>query len=69
MKRAVTKWTRDQDQIEHHCASMVPLTDMLCILLAQPDAETAIDGMHAVLLMVADHARAIREINAQSQTV
>jgi len=37
-----------QDQIAHHCDNLIPLADMLCILLAQPDGETAIDGMHKV---------------------
>jgi hypothetical protein len=63
MKKVATTWSRERDQIEHHCGNLIPLADPMCILLAKPDAETAIDGMHKVMLTIADHARSIRDIN------
>lgn len=39
---------------------VVDLADLLAILLAQPDAETAIDGMHKVAQIIGDHARSVR---------
>jgi hypothetical protein len=33
---------------------------LLAILLAQPDADTAIDQMHRVSNLIVDHARVIR---------
>ena len=40
--------------------AIIDLGSMLAILLAQPDAETAINGMRHVAITIVDHARAIR---------
>ena len=34
---------------------------MLLMMLAQPDADTAIDGMHRVMQIISEHAHALRE--------
>ncbi|WP_439356672.1 hypothetical protein [Bradyrhizobium sp. DASA03007] len=46
--------------------NIVLLIDMLVVLLAQPDAETAIDGMHRVTQIISDHAHALRDRLQQS---
>ena len=33
---------------------------LLCVLLAQPDADAAIDQMHRVAWLIVDHVRAIQ---------
>ena len=38
----------------------IDLADLLAVLLAQPDAETAIDGMHKVAQIIGEHARSIK---------
>ena len=38
----------------------IDLADLLAVLLAQPDAETAIDGMHKVAQFIGEHARSIK---------
>lgn len=40
---------------------VIDLADMLAILLAQPDAETAVDGMHKVAQIISEHARSALE--------
>ncbi|QOZ52882.1 hypothetical protein [Bradyrhizobium sp. CCBAU 53338] len=40
---------------------VVDLTNLLVVLLAQPDAETAIDGMHKVAQVISDRARSIQD--------
>jgi len=39
---------------------IIDLADLLAVLLAQPDAEGAINGMHKVALVIAELARSIR---------
>jgi hypothetical protein len=39
---------------------ILDLANLLVILLAQPDADTAIDGMHKVAQVIADRAMSIR---------
>jgi hypothetical protein len=34
---------------------------LLVVMLAQPDADTAIDGMHRVTQIISDHAHALRD--------
>lgn len=40
------------------------LADLLVVLLAQPDADTAIDGMHKVAWVISNRAKAIRDREA-----
>jgi hypothetical protein len=45
------------------------LADLLCVLLAQPDAESAIDGMHRVAQMISERAQAIQNrLNPTEET-
>ncbi|MBR1231968.1 hypothetical protein [Bradyrhizobium sp. AUGA SZCCT0182] len=43
------------------------LASLLGVLLAQPDAETAIDGMHRVAQIIRDRALVLREIEAKAE--
>ena len=47
--------------IDEDSQVILDLANLLVILLAQPDAETAIDGMHKVAQIISDHARSIRD--------
>lgn len=51
----------DRFENEADIQDIVVLTDLLVVMLAQPDADTAIDGMHRVMQIVSDHAHALRE--------
>lgn len=44
---------------ERDAHQLITLVDMLVILLAQPDADTAIDGMHTTMQIVSDIAHRI----------
>lgn len=48
-------------QNESDIEDIVALTELLVVMLAQPDAETAIDGMHRLMGIIADKARDLRE--------
>jgi hypothetical protein len=48
--------TLDEDSLV-----ILNLADLLVILLAQPDAETAIDGMHKVAQTISERARSVRD--------
>ena len=37
------------------------LASLLCVLLAAPDAETAVDGMHRVVTIIRERAGVLRE--------
>ncbi|MCP3469959.1 hypothetical protein NLM33_06400 [Bradyrhizobium sp. CCGUVB1N3] len=39
---------------------IVRLTELMVVMLAQPDAETALDGMHCLMGIIADKARDLR---------
>ena len=41
--------------------TIIDLGSLLAIMLAQPDAETALDGMRHVAHMIVDCARSIRQ--------
>ncbi len=47
----------DEDDIE----TIIDLGNLLSILLAQPDAETALDGMRRVAYKIVDCAKSIRD--------
>jgi hypothetical protein len=51
----------DRFENEADIEDIVALTDLLCVMMAQPDAETALVGMHCVMLIISDHAHALRE--------
>ncbi|MEK9281176.1 hypothetical protein MTR72_16400 [Bradyrhizobium sp. ISRA442] len=51
----------DRFENEADITNIVLLTDLLVVMLAQPDADTAIDGMHRVMQIISDHAHALRE--------
>ncbi|MBR0801419.1 hypothetical protein JQ615_39340 [Bradyrhizobium jicamae] len=40
---------------------VIDLADLLAILMAQPDAETAMDGMHKVAQIISEHAISVKE--------
>ena len=48
--------TTDEDSL-----TIIALGKLLCVLLAQPDAECAIEGMHRVAQKIVEHAEAIQE--------
>jgi hypothetical protein len=51
--------------IDEDSQVILDLANLLAILLAQPDAETAIDGMHKVAQIISDRATSIRaQLNA-----
>lgn len=52
---------RSIDTIDQDSRVILNLADLLCVLLAQPDADTAIDGIWQVAHVIADRARAIRD--------
>ncbi|OKO67373.1 hypothetical protein [Bradyrhizobium sp. NAS96.2] len=47
--------------IAEDLTGVIDLADLLAILLAQPDAETAIDGMHKAAQIIGEHARSIQD--------
>ncbi|WP_141340923.1 hypothetical protein [Bradyrhizobium sp. USDA 3458] len=49
------------DTIADDLTRVIDLADLLAILLAQPDADTAINGMHKVAQIIGEHARSARE--------
>ncbi|WP_445215690.1 hypothetical protein ACKWRH_24985 [Bradyrhizobium sp. Pa8] len=51
----------DRFENEADIEDIVTLTDLLCVMMAQPDADTALVGMHRVMLIISDHAHALRE--------
>ncbi|NEV00697.1 hypothetical protein [Bradyrhizobium uaiense] len=51
----------DRFENEADITDIVLPIDLLVVLLAQPDAETAIDGMHRVTQIISDRAHALRE--------
>ncbi|SDJ43521.1 hypothetical protein SAMN05216338_104960 [Bradyrhizobium sp. Rc2d] len=58
----------DRLENEADIQNIVLLTDLLVVMLAQPDADTAIDGMHRVMQIISDHAHALRDrLNGSSQ--
>jgi len=40
---------------------IVNLADLLAVLLAQPDADSAINGMHSVAQIISERAHSLRE--------
>ncbi|RXG85356.1 MULTISPECIES: hypothetical protein [Bradyrhizobium] len=61
MSNVVELQLPDRFENEADIQNIVLLIDMLVVLLAQPDAETAIDGMHRVTQIISDHAHALRD--------
>lgn len=51
----------DRFENEADIQDIVLLTDLLVVMLAQPDADTAIDGMHRVMQIISDRAHALRD--------
>jgi hypothetical protein len=51
----------DRFENEADIQDIVLLTDLLVGMLAQPDADTAIDGMHRVMQIISDRAHALRD--------
>ena len=51
----------DHFENEADIQNIVLVTDLLLVMLAQPDADTAIDGMHRVMQIISEHAHALRE--------
>jgi hypothetical protein len=51
----------DRLENEADIEDIVALSDLLCVMMAQPDAETTLEGMHRVMLIIADHAHALRD--------
>jgi hypothetical protein len=51
----------DRFENEADIQNIVVLIDLLVVMLAQPDADTAIDGMHRVTQIISDHAHALRD--------
>lgn len=47
--------------MENHWRSVSEYVQLLVILTAQPDAETAMDGIHRLLHQIDDHATAVGE--------
>jgi hypothetical protein len=45
--------------MENHWRSVSEYVGMLVVLTAQPDAETAMDGIHRLLHQIDDHATAV----------
>ena len=52
-------WLADGYDTLAHAAAIDDYATLLCVLLAQPDADTAIDQMHRVAHLTVGHARAI----------
>ncbi len=52
-----TVWFENECDIE----DIVRLSELMVVMLAQPDAETAIDGMHCLMGIIADKARDLRD--------
>lgn len=50
----------DRFENEADITDIVLLTDLLVVMLAQPDADTAIDGMHRVMQIISDRAHDLR---------
>ena len=48
--------------IEVDITDIVLLTDLLVVMLAQPDADSAIAGMHRVMRIVSDRAHVLRRV-------
>jgi hypothetical protein len=42
----------DRFENEADIEDIVALSDLLCVMLAQPDADTALDGTHRVMLIM-----------------
>jgi len=61
MSNVVELQLPDRFENETDIQNIVLLIDMLVVLSAQPDAETAIDGMHRVTQIISDHAYALRD--------
>jgi hypothetical protein len=40
---------------------IVTLSELLCVMMAQLDADAVLAGMHRVMLIIADRARDLRE--------
>lgn len=58
----------DRFENEADIQDIVLLTDLLVVMLAQPDADTAIDGMHCIMQIISDRAHAIRDrLNERDQ--
>ncbi|EIG56092.1 hypothetical protein [Bradyrhizobium sp. WSM1253] len=51
----------DRFENEADIDDIVTLSELLCVMLAQPDADTALVGMHRVMLIIADRARDLRD--------
>jgi hypothetical protein len=47
------------DSDNDDCRAIIDHASLLCILLAQPDVDTAIDQMHRIAWLIINHARAI----------
>jgi hypothetical protein len=50
----------DMDETNQDNRVVLDLANLLCVLLAQPDAETAIEGMYQVAHVISDRAQAIQ---------
>ncbi|WOH53769.1 hypothetical protein [Bradyrhizobium sp. sBnM-33] len=48
------------EKTEEDCAAIIDEGNLLCIMLAQPDADSALNEMHRIATLIVDHARAIR---------
>jgi len=48
------------DPMEDDCAAVFDYSSLLGVLLAGPDADTAIDGMHRLMLEIRQHADNLR---------
>ncbi|WOH53524.1 hypothetical protein [Bradyrhizobium sp. sBnM-33] len=48
------------EKTEEDCAAINDQGNLLCVMLAQPDADSALNEMHRIATLIGDHARAIR---------
>ena len=48
---------------ENECdiEDIIRLTDLMCVMLAQPDADTALEGMHCLMGIISDRTHDLRE--------
>jgi hypothetical protein len=49
------------------CSPRLRFCNLLGVFLAGPDAETAIDGMHRVVITIRERAAVLREIEAKAE--
>jgi len=53
-------YTREMEADNQDLAAIEDHAYLLAVILAQPDAETAINSMHRIAQLIVDHVQAIR---------